>query len=126
MFINYKTSLSAFNNMKRIFSLHSFRSLANHQFYFIKSEHYYPTYNRPVTKTSSYQYSIPDNHICVPIHLMMSSALLIKYGNTTIRAMFHRYFKTLIPYNLSSFSILSKALSSFCKSNFSLSTFLAL
>ena len=61
MFINYKTSLSAFNNMKRIFSLHSFRSLANHQFYFIKSEHYYPTYNRPVTKTSSYQYSIPDN-----------------------------------------------------------------
>lgn len=61
MFINYKTSLSAFNNMKRIFSLHSFRSLANHQFYFIKSEHYYPTYNRPVTKTSSYQYCIPDN-----------------------------------------------------------------
>ena len=61
MFINYKTSLSAFNNMKRIFSLHSFRSLANHQFYFIKSEHYYPTYNRPSTKISFYQYSIPDN-----------------------------------------------------------------
>ena len=59
--------------------------------------------------------------ICVPIHFMMSSALLIKYGNTTIRAMFHTYFKTLTPYNLSSFSTLSKALSSFCKSNYSLS-----
>ena len=61
--------------------------------------------------------------ICVPIHFMMPSALLIKYGNTTIRAIFHTYFKTLTPYNLSSFSTLSKALSSFCKSNFSLSTF---
>lgn len=61
--------------------------------------------------------------MCVPIHFMMPSALLIKYGNTTIRAMFHTYFKTLTPYNLSNFSTLSKALSSFSKSNFSLSTF---
>ena len=37
--------------------------------------------------------------------------------------MFHTYFKTLTPYNLSNFSTLSNALSSFSKRNFSLSTF---
>lgn len=66
MFINYKTSFSAFNNMKRIFSLHSLRSLANHQSYFIKSEHYCHTYNMSATKTSFYQYSIPDNRNLCP------------------------------------------------------------